>query len=79
MNRTYLNRKSLTSQSYKLDLITCLLERAYKLCSDKDLFNIDVLKLKIVLNKNKYQADMIDLVLSKFINSKIAVQALSAP
>ena len=68
----YPNWKSLTSKSYKLGLITCLLDRAWKFCSDLDLFHIEVLNLKRILNKNDYPADIIDSVITKCINRKMA-------
>ena len=49
------------------------------MCSDLDLFHIEVLNLKRILNKNDYPADIIDSVITKFINRKMAARAPEPP
>ena len=65
-----LNWNSLTSKRYKLNLITCLLTRAYNICSNLKLFDIEIKKIKKILIKNDYPENIIDLMIEKFMNKK---------
>ena len=66
---------SLTSKSYKLGLINCLLDKAWKICSDLDIFHIEVLNHKKILNKNEYPMNFVDSVIFKFINKKMLLSS----
>ena len=61
---------SLTDKRYKLNVIKCLLERAWKICSNNDLFHKEIIKIKIILNKNNYPKAIIDKQINNFLNSK---------
>ena len=56
---TYLNWTSLTDRKYKIGLIYCLLDRIWKICSDKKDRELEVEKLKVILAKNDYPAEII--------------------
>jgi hypothetical protein len=66
----YLNWNSLTSRRYKIGLIKCLLNRAWRICSDLKLFHLEVLKVKIILRKNNYPNKVIDREVERFINDR---------
>jgi hypothetical protein len=66
----YLNWFSLTSTTYKVGLINCLLDRAWKICSDYELFHVEILNIKAVLKKNNYPCRVVDEVVRKFLNKK---------
>ena len=66
----YLNWNNLTTSKYKIGLIRCVLSRAWNIRSNFDLFHIEVLKTKTILNKNGYPRKVIDKEVEKFINSK---------
>ena len=66
----YLNWMSLTAKSYKIGLIKCLLNRAWKICSNYELFHLEVLKTKAILRKNEYPCSVIDKEIKKFMNRK---------
>jgi len=49
-----LNWNSLTARKYKINLIKCLLDRIWKICTDYELINIEILKIKQILLNNDY-------------------------
>ena len=51
-------------------MIKCLLNRAWRICSDLKLFDLEVLKAKIILRKNDYPNKVIDKEIERFINNK---------
>ncbi len=61
-----LNWNSLTSRKYKINLIKCLLDRIWKICSDYELINIEIIKLKQILLNNDYPLSIIDDEIYKF-------------
>ena len=67
----YLHWKSLTAVVYKINLIKCLLDRAWKICSNYELFHQEILLLKEVLKKNDYPSSVIDKQIDKFLNKKL--------
>ena len=68
-----LNWNSLTSRKYKINLIKCLLDRIWKICSDYELINIEIIKLKQILLNNDYPLSIIDDEIYKFINNKYKI------
>ena len=67
----YLHWKSLTAVVYKINLIKCLLDRAWKICSNYELFHQEILLLKEVLKRNDYPSSVIDKQIDKFLNKKL--------
>jgi hypothetical protein len=57
----------LTDRKYKIGLIYCLLDRIWKICSDQESRDLEVLKLKAILSKNEYPSVVIEKEVSKFI------------
>ena len=53
-----------------INLIKCLLDRAWKICSNHDLFHQEILHLKEVLRKNDYPISVIDKKIEEFLNNK---------
>ena len=66
----YLNWKSLTTKSYKINVIKCMLDRAWKICSNYELFHLEILSVKEILMKNDYPRSVIDKEISIFIGKK---------
>jgi hypothetical protein len=62
--------KNLTSRKYKINLIKCLLDRIWKIFSDYELINTEIIKLKQILLNNDYPLSIIDDEFFKFINNK---------
>ena len=67
----YLRWTSFVPKSFKRGVINCLLFRAWKLCTDYDLFHKEVLFIKDILMANGYPANFIESCVHKFIDSKI--------
>jgi hypothetical protein len=66
----YLNWNSLTANRYKIGLIRCLAERAWRICSDeKDRYE-ELEKLKVILHRNDYPPDIVENTISKMIAKK---------
>ena len=68
----YLNWYSLTSRKFKLNLVKCLLDRAWKICTSYELFHKEVQNLKYLLCKNDYPIEIVDNIIEKFIEKKYA-------
>ena len=51
---TYLHWTSLSPRDYKIGLINCLLDRAYRICSTEQALKKEVVKIKQILYKNEY-------------------------
>ena len=66
----YLNWTSLTARRYKIGLIKCLAERIWRIVSDETERLVEIEKLKLILAKNEYPAEVIDNTISKFIEKK---------
>ena len=66
----YLNWNSLTAQVYKINLIKSLLDRAWKICSNYELFHLEVLSMKENLKKNNYPCSVIDRTIKEFLDKK---------
>jgi len=63
----YLNWTSLTTKRYKIGLIYCLLDRIWKICSDSDERDVQVEKLRRILERNEYPKFVVDREVEKFI------------
>ena len=66
----YLNWTSLTSKKYKLGLIYCLLDRAWKICAEEKLREEEFEKIRVMLRKNEYPDRIINQQFEKFIQSR---------
>lgn len=66
-----LNWNSLTSKRYKINLIGCLLTRAYGICSDLKSLHIEIEKIKQILYKNDYPSLIVDKQIKKFLDQKL--------
>ena len=65
----YLNWNSLTARKYKIGLITCLLDRAWNICSSSELYNNEVNMIRGFLLQNDFPLDVINKTVETF-NSK---------
>ena len=65
-----LNYKAVCPKSWKSGLIYCLLNRAWKVCSDRRLFDIESKNLFRIFSMNGYPKSFFDQVLSRFIQNK---------
>ena len=71
----YLNWRSLTSRTYKIGLVKCLLNRAWSICTNYELFHLEVINIKSILRKNDYPCRVIDSEIKKFIDRKFVKKA----
>ena len=55
---------------YKLGLIKTLIDRVYKVCSDRMTFNLEIKSVSEYLCKNSYPPHLIDKQLKKYIVKK---------
>ena len=67
-----LNFKSLTSSSYKISLIKCLIDRSFKICNNWNPFHKDIESIKSNLIKNAYPPFLIDKVIKKYLDHKFS-------
>ena len=73
-----LNYTSFTSRFYKIGLIKCLIDRAYKINNTWPGFHGDVCKSKDVLKRNSYPPFILDKIIKAYIdkihysNSKVS-------
>ena len=67
-----LNLKSLTSFSYKISLIKCLIDRSFKTCSNWNSFHNNIENIKSNLIKNAYPLSLIDKVIKKHLDYKFS-------
>ena len=62
----YLNFDAVAPLKWKFGLIYCMLHRAYMICSNQDLFNAEINKLRSLFIGNSYPSKFFDSVLEKF-------------
>ena len=67
------NYNSFVPFKYKKDLIKTLIDQTFHLNNIWDGFNLDLEKLKVILQKNEYQ--LIDKSVNKYLNKKIMNKA----
>ena len=63
-----LNYTSFTSRFYKIGLIKCLIDRAYKINNTWPDFHDDVSKIKDVLKRNSYPPFILDKIIKAYID-----------
>ena len=61
--------KAFIPVSYKSNLIFTLLFRAFKLCSNFELFHPEILDLKDVFDRNDYPCNFIGVCIKRFLNN----------
>ena len=79
-NEVFTNFGSFIPKSYKYNLLFTLLHRAFKLCSNFELFHQEIYKLKTIFENNGYPKSFIDLCIKKyldkvFIKKEVVVKA----
>ena len=67
-----LNFKGVTSFSYKISLIKCLIDRSFKICNNWNFFHNDIENVKFNLIKNAYPPFLIDKVIKKYLDYKFS-------
>ena len=63
-----LNFDSFTSRFYKISLIKCLIDRAYKINNTWASFHNDVTKIKETLKRNSFPPFLIDKIAKSYFN-----------
>lgn len=66
----YLKWTSLTTRKYKIGLIYCLLNRAWKICSDTEERDREFNKIRSILAKNEYPENVVNQEIDKFIRNR---------
>ena len=64
----YTHWKSYTPRKYKINLIKCLLHRAWNTCSNREKFDEDVSTINDNLLKNQYPSGLIKATVKNFID-----------
>ena len=67
-----LNFKSLTSFSYKISFIKCLIDSSFKICNNWNSFHNDIENIKSNLIKNAYPPSLTDKVIKKYLDYKFS-------
>ena len=62
--------KSFASFSYKISLITCLIDRLFKICNNWNSIHNDIENIKPNLNKNVYPPFLINTAIKKYLDYK---------
>ena len=65
----FTNFESFIPVSYKSNLIFTLLFRAFKLCSNFELFHQEIPNLKDIFKRNGYPCNFIDVCIKRFLNN----------
>ena len=65
----FTNFESFIPNSYKYALIFTLLQRAFKLCSNFELFHQEIENLKNIFRKNGYPVNFTDFCIKKYLNN----------
>ena len=63
-----MNFESFIPVSYKSNLIFTLSFRAFRLCSNFELFHQEILNLKNIFKRNSYPCNFIDVCIKRFLN-----------
>ena len=66
----YSKWSSFVPRRYKYNLVNCLLDRAYKICSSYESIYSEVDNIKVMLGRNGYPAYFLDSCVRKFFNRK---------
>ena len=66
----FLNFKAICPLKWKSNLISCMLNRANNICSNHQLFQIEIEKLRSMFCNNGYPNYFFDKVLYQFMNSR---------
>ena len=66
----YLKWESFVPKQFKTGLVKCLLDRAWRLCSDQILFNNEVTFIKKILAANGYPFKFLNSCVKKFVTQK---------
>ena len=67
---TYLNWNSFTTSQYEINLIKCLLDRSWKICSNLNLFHQEIQRIKLILLENEYPTTILNTVINKYLEKK---------
>lgn len=74
----YLNWTSRTARRYKIGLIRCLAERIWRIVSEDEERMAEIEKLKTILTRNEYPAEIIERSIDSFLKSKSKENAREA-
>ena len=64
----FLNLKSFTSFSHKINLTKCLIDRSFKVCNNWNSFHSDIGNIKSILIKNACPPFLIDKNIKKYLD-----------
>ena len=70
----FTNSGSFIPKSYKYNLLFTLLHRAFRLCSNFEIFHKEINKLKNVFKSNGYPKSFVDLCIKKYLDQVIATE-----
>ena len=73
--RLFTQFHSFTPMSYKIGLIKCLIQRAFKIISSYIIFHNELEKIKILVQKNMYPKSVIDNQIKTFLDKQFTVDS----
>lgn len=73
----YTNWYSFTPRKYKINLVKCLLFRAWNICSNATLFKEDCKVIKTNLMKNQFPEKLLDSIITNFVSKQTSQTAVS--
>ena len=73
----FMNFKSFLPETYKLGLISTLIDRIYKISQNREIFNFELKKVKEFLGKNSYPPHLVDRQLKRYLRKVQAAQEVS--
>ena len=68
----FLNFQAFASFSYKISLITCLIDRSFKVCNNWNSFHNDIENIKPNFIKNAYLLFLIDNIITKYLDCEFS-------
>ena len=72
----YLKFDSFVPRNFKRGLVTCLVNRAWRICSTYELFHLELDFIRKTLNANGYPTNFIESCVHRFLSSKFSENSL---
>ena len=69
----YLKWNSFVPKQFKTGLVNCLLNRAWKICSNSDLFHQEINFIKSTLAANGYPSNFLNSCINRFLKTKTLI------
>jgi hypothetical protein len=67
---------SFTAQSYKVGLIRCLIDRAFKICSTWNDFKHQISEISVILQKNQFPCTLVEKFVSDYLSRIVQLDTI---